>query len=114
MNIFLFVPRKSWTSIPSPTSQPTLWLHITVALFSYRDVSLVALLAAYCVCLCGFVEGSIARGRGLLRGWLKAASLFAYQITCGRDNTDLHGRKQTGCDIHLARLRLDWERRTAV
>jgi len=31
--------------------------------------------------VCGFVEGSAARGHGLLSGWLKAASVFAYQIT---------------------------------
>lgn len=51
-----------------------------------------------CVCLCGFVERSVARAHGLLWGWLKAASLFAYQMTCGRENTDLHGRKQAGFD----------------
>lgn len=36
-------------------------------------------------CVCGFVEGSIARAHGLPWGWLKAACLFAYQISCGSE-----------------------------
>lgn len=44
---------------------------------------------------CGIIEGSVARAHGLHWGWLKALTLFAYQMPCGRENTDLHGRKPT-------------------
>ena len=69
-------------------------------------VVVLSLTVRPCVRLCGFVERSVARAHGLLWGWLKAASLFAYQMTCGRENTDLHGRKQTGFDpSHRAEMR---------
>lgn len=43
----------------------------------------------------GVTEGSVARAHGLHWGWLKALTLFAYQMPCGRENTDLHDRKPT-------------------
>lgn len=86
----------------------------TVSWLSYRDVCSLSVCLLLCVCPCGFVEGSVARAHGLLWGWLNAASLFAYQITCGQENADLHGRKHTGFVFHLTGPRLEWEGCMAV
>lgn len=65
-------------------------------------------------CVCGFVEGSIARAHGLPWGCLKAACLFAYQIYCGskkKKHADLHYRKPS--DFTATGPRWEWERRVA-
>lgn len=63
-------------------------------------------------CVCGFVEGSIARAHSLPWGWLKAAYLFAYQIYCGSEK---HWFTWQETDwLHLNRPRREWERRIAL
>lgn len=86
----------------------------TVVWFSYQDLSCLAqcLTVRVRVCFCGLVEGSVARGHGLLSGWLKAASLFAYQISCDWKTADLHGRKPAELDLNLNKPRIEWERCT--
>lgn len=62
-------------------------------------------------CVCGFVEGSIARAQGLLWGWLKSASFWLPNVLWLRKKpTDLHDRKPTV--IHLTRPA--WERERAA
>lgn len=63
-------------------------------------------------CVCGFVEGSIARAHSLPWGWLKAAHLFAYQIYCGSEK---HWFTWQETDwLHLNRPRREWERRIST
>lgn len=91
-----------------------LWLFsfpLNIFLFIVLSSVGVFFIVHLCACFCGSIEGSVARGHGLLSGWFKTASLFAYQIAYD-GKTHLHGRKQINMDMHLAMQRVETEKCT--